>query len=131
MKEDKEIQLFCSTDEYEINQVCAILTENNIQCIRRNDGSGSYMNLYMGQSIQGKRIFVNETDYNKSLELIYPFVSNNINDEKTSETSEQPEEKKNKRINKYVLIRRGFGLLMLGFPIVVIILVIIISLINK
>ena len=88
------------------------------------------MNLYMGQSIQGKRIFVNETDYNKSLELIYPFVSNNINDEKTNETSEQPEEKKNKRINKYVLIRRGFGLLMLGFPIVVIILVII-SLINK
>lgn len=131
MKEDKEIQLFCSTDEYEINQVCAILTENNIQYIRRNDGSGSYMNLYMGQSIQGKRIFVNETDYNKSLELIYPFVSNNINDEKTNETSEQPEEKKNKRINKYVLIRRGFGLLMLGFPIVVIILVIIISLINK
>ncbi len=130
MKEDKEIQLFCSTDEYEINQVCAILTENNIQYIRRNDGSGSYMNLYMGQSIQGKRIFVNETDYNKSLELIYPFVSNNINDEKTNETSEQPEEKKNKRINKYVLIRRGFGLLMLGFPIVVIILVII-SLINK
>lgn len=125
MKEDKEIQLFCSTDEYEINQVCAILTENNIQYIRRNDGSGSYMNLYMGQSIQGKRIFVNETDYNKSLELIYPFVSNNINDEKTNETSEQPEEKKNKRINKYVLIRRGFGLLMLGFPIVVIILVII------
>ena len=41
MKEDKEIQLFCSTDEYEINQVCAILTENNIQYIRRNDGSGS------------------------------------------------------------------------------------------
>ena len=131
MKEDKEIQLFCSTDEYEINQVCAILTENNIQYIRKNDGSGSYMNLYMGQSIQGKRIFVNETDYNKSLELIYPFVSNNINDEKTNETSEQPEEKKNKRINKYVLIRRGFGLLVLGFPIVVIILVIIISLINK
>ena len=65
----EEIQLFSTTNEYEINQVCAILEENNIPYIRNDYGSGSYMNLYMGQSIQEKAIFVHKNDYDKSLEL--------------------------------------------------------------
>lgn len=59
MVENKEIELFSSVNEYEIKQACSILTENNIPFIRKDDGSGAYMNLYMGQSIQAKRIFIN------------------------------------------------------------------------
>ncbi len=77
-KEEIEKQLFSTSNEHEINQICPILTEYNIPFIRKNDGSGSYMNLYMGQSIQEKRIFVSKKDYDKLIELISSFISNEI-----------------------------------------------------
>lgn len=117
-----EILLFSSVDEYETNQVCAILTENNIPFIRKNSGSGSYMNLYMGQSIQEKTIFVSKKDYEKSLELISTVISNDINSEKIPELSEEPEEDNSQK--KYKLIRRGFGLSILGLVILVVLLLI-------
>ena len=127
-KENLEVQLFSSLNEYEINEVCAILTENNIPFIKKQDGSGAYMNLYMGQSIQEKRVFVSIEDYDKSLELISFLISDDIDME-----NEIPEEdlKKDNNITKYTLMRRGLGFLILGMPILAIILVIIISLIYN
>lgn len=116
-EENKEVQLFASVDEYEVNQVCAILKENNIPFIKRTDGSGAYMNLYMGQSIQEKRIFVSENDYKKSVELISTFISNH---EETDETCEQGEEDDSNK--KYIAIKRAWVWLMIGLPIFVIIL---------
>lgn len=131
MKENKEIlevQLFSSPNEYEINEVCAILTENSIPFIKKQDGSGSYMNLYMGQSIQEKRIFVSIEDYNRALELISFLISDDID----TENEILEEDLKNHNSNtKYTLIRRGLGFLILGMPILAIILVIIISLIYN
>ena len=70
-KQDKnEVEIFSSSNEYEINQVCSILSNNNIPFIKKDYGSGSYMNIYFGQSIQDKKIFVNEDCYEKALELI-------------------------------------------------------------
>ena len=127
-KEDLEVQLFSSPNEYEINAVCAILTENNIPYIRKNDGSGSYMNLYMGQSIQEKRVFVSKEDYDKSLELISLFTSDNID---TEEVFAEEQVNDDNSSSKYTLIRRGLGFLILGMPILAIILVIIMSLIYN
>ena len=127
-KEEIEVQIFSSANEYEINEVCAILTENNIPYIRKNDGSGSYMNLYMGQSIQEKRIFVSIEDYNRALELISFLISDDID----TENEILEEDLKNHNSNtKYTLIRRGLGFLILGMPILAIILVIIMSLIYN
>ena len=49
-QEIEEMQVFSSIDKYIIEQVCAILDKNNIPLIRRIDGSGSYINISMGQS---------------------------------------------------------------------------------
>ena len=103
-----------------------LLTENNIPYIRKNDGSGSYMNLYIGQSIQEKRVFVRKDDYDKSLELISLFISNDIDREAVVEEAQVNDDDS---INKYTLIRRGLGFFILGMPILAIILVIIRSLI--
>jgi len=100
-EEENEVQIFVSSNEYEINQVCAILTDNNIPFVRKDDGSGSYINIYMGQSFQEKRIFVSKRDYNKSLELISVLTSNDINMEE-----EQAEEDESNK--KHLLIRRSF-----------------------
>ncbi|MCI8470840.1 MAG: DUF2007 domain-containing protein [Clostridia bacterium] len=128
-QEEIEIQLFSTSNEYEINQICSILTENNIPFIRKNDGSGSYMNLYMGQSIQEKRIFVNKKDYDKSIELISSYISNEIDVEE--DISEEKQVDNDSSSNKYTLIRRSLGFLVLGMPILAIILVIIMSLIHN
>lgn len=128
-QEEIETQLFSTSNEYEINQICPILTENNIPFIIKNDGSGSYMNLYMGQSIQEKRVFVSRKDYNKSIELISPFISNEIDVE--DDINEEKQVDNDSSSNKYTLIRRCLGFLILGMPILAIILVIIMSLIHN
>ena len=113
-----EVQIFSSTNEYEVNKVCAILTENNIPFIRKNDGSGSYMNLYMGQSIQEKRILVSKENYEKSLELISLFISDDI--DKKEEVLKE-EQIKTDNSSKYMIIRRSLGFLILVMSILAII----------
>ena len=69
-QDEKEVELFSSIIEDEVKQVCSLLKDNKILFVRRDYGSGSYMNLYYGQSFQEKKIFVNEKDYHKALEII-------------------------------------------------------------
>jgi len=120
---EMEIQLFSSMDEYEINQVCAMLTENNIPFIRRDYGTGSYMNLYMGHSIQEKAIFISQNDYDKATEIISIFQ--NANEDVLDESCEQIEEEDPQK--KYQLIKRMLGFLILGVPIIIVIMLIIMS----
>ena len=122
-KEITEKQLFSSSDEYTIEQVCAILENNNIPFIKRTDGSGSYINISMGQTVQDKRIFVNEDDYNKALKLIESFTKQDDEEELDSDM--------HKEINKYARIKKLMVLFILGLPILAIILIIIAEIIRK
>lgn len=90
-KEYEEMQLLSSLNDYQINEVCVILTENNIPFVKKDNGVGSYMNLYMGHSYQGKRIFVSKKDYNKAHELIS--VITNINEDETIEEGPKEEDR--------------------------------------
>ncbi len=129
-KEEIEVELFSTLDEYEINQICMILTENGIPFFKRNDGSGSYMNLYMGQSIETKRIYVSRDDYDKSLELIAPFLLKEKDNQDLVKPDENEEDEENNQNRKLLLIRGGLVFLILGAPILIIILAIVMSLIN-
>jgi len=111
-----EMQLFASVDEYIIEQVCEILNKNDIPFIKRTAGSGSYVNISMGQSFQEKRIFVNKEDYDKSLKLVEAFTIKEENEEVDSEMKQE--------INKYALIKKIMVFLTLGLPILAIILII-------
>lgn len=128
-KNQEEIQLFSTTNEYEINQVCTILEENNIPYIRNDYGSGSYMNLYMGQSIQGKAIFVHKSDYDKSLELISYFIPNNVDEEIEPELVEETEDDSSQ--NKYKTIKHSLGFLILGIPVLIMLILLIVTLLNN
>ena len=127
-KEEIEVQLFSSLNGFEINQICVILNENNIPYIIKNEGSGSYLNISMGQSIQEQKVFVNKKDLDKSLELISMFISENINNEIINETEEQVED--DERGNKYKTMKRSLGIAILGFSVIAMIIVIIFGLIN-
>lgn len=117
-KEQKieEIQLFSSIEEYLIEQICAILHKENIPFIKKNDGSGSYINISMGNAFQEKRIFVNKTDYDKALNLIEPFIIPEENKELDSDFREE--------IKKYALIKKMLVVFVLGLTILAIILII-------
>lgn len=116
-KEYEEMQLFSSLNDYQINEVCVILTENNIPFVRKDNGAGAYMNLYMGHSLQEKRIFVNKKDYNKAHELIS--VITDINEDETIE--EGPKEE-NRMSNTLTLISKIAIWTVLILPVLLIVL---------
>ena len=122
-KKIEEIPLFSSIDECIIEQVCAILENNNIPFIKRTDGSGSYINISMGQTVQDKRIFVNGDDYDKALKLIEPFTK--------QEEDEEVDADMQKEINKYGIIKKLMVLFVFGLPLLAIILIIIAESIRK
>jgi len=114
----EEILLFSSLNDYQINEVCAILTENNIPFIRKDDGVGSYMNLYMGHSYQEKSVFVSKKDYDKTIELISVITTNN---EDETFKDEQKDEK-DRTSNTLTLISKIAISTVLILPILIILL---------
>jgi len=132
--ENEEIELIATTDEYETTQICILLEKNEIPYIRRDNGSGSYMNLYFGQSIQIKRIFVRKEDYDKASVLISAFSFNlsetldekenvqELEDENKQLKQEEIEEQEGK---KYQSIRKWFGILSIIVPIIILIVILI------
>ncbi len=124
-----EIEIFSSSNENEINQVCSILSDNNIPFLRKDYGSGSYMNIYFGQSIQDKKIFVNEECYEKALELISTVLSNaNLLEEGIQELEETEENDNSDK--KYQWIKYLLCLLILGIPCIILVITIILFIIN-
>ena len=124
-KEYEEILLFSSLNDYQINEVCAILTENNIPFIRKDDGVGSYMNLYMGHSYQEKSVFVSKNDFDKAFNLISIFTANEIEAEEMVE--EENVTKSDRDSNTLTLISKIAICTVLILPILLIILMIILT----
>lgn len=124
--EYEEILLFSSLNDYQINEICAMLTENNIPFIRKDDGVGSYMNLYMGHSYQEKKVFVSKKDYDKALELISVFITDDTDAE--DETAEEEQQDKNDRTsNTLTLISKIAICAVLIMPVLLIILITMLS----
>lgn len=129
-QEKSEVEIFSGSNEYEINQVCSILDDNNIPFIRKDYGSGSYMNIYFGQSIQEKKIFVNEDCSDKALELISTIFSNTNFAEEDVQELEEAEE--NDDCNKkYRWFKHLLGFFILGIPCIILIIVIIFSIFQN
>ncbi len=128
-----EVEIFSSPNEYEINQVCSILNDNNIPFIRKDYGSGSYMNIYFGQSMQNKKVFVNEDCYDKALELISTIFSNaNFTEKDVQEIEELDELDENDDSNKkYRWIKYLLGLVILVLPCIILIIIIIFSIFQS
>lgn len=53
--------------------ILGVLRNNQIPCYTKDPASGGCMNLYMGYSIYGKEIYVDEEDYDRALELLEVF----------------------------------------------------------
>lgn len=86
------------------------------------------MNIYFGQSIQEKKIFVNEDCSDKALELISTIFSNtNFAEEDVQEL----EEENNDSNKKYRCFKHLLGFFILGVPCIILIIVIIFSIFQN
>lgn len=74
----EEKLIFECNDEIVMQQVCELLKDNNINFIRKDEGSGSYLNITMGTSYNEKRLYVIETDFEKATKLIDEFCGQDV-----------------------------------------------------
>jgi len=66
----KPVKLISVASTIEADMIMNFLESNGIQSIKKQEGSGSYMNLYYGFSVYGAEIYVDEQDLQDASELI-------------------------------------------------------------
>ncbi len=66
----KPVKLTTVVQNYDAGIILNLLENNHIPCFKKDQFTGGYMNLYMGYSVYGQDIFVDEADYEKALALI-------------------------------------------------------------
>ncbi len=125
----KEEILIVNEDDIFINQICAILKENNIPYIKNEGGAGEYMTVAFGKNNgKDKVIIVSSEDYEKAQRLIEPIA----NEFKKIDNGEIPEELRTqeddsniKETVKYSRIKKYWALSIFGLTFLGIILVIV------
>lgn len=125
--QNTEKQLYATSDELLINQIASMLTEYEIPFVKRTMGSGAYMSIYMGHTIQEKAIYVNEQEYKKANDLIQSIVLNET--EAIEERKELEEYEEDDTASKYRDIKKLFVIVIIGIPIIISIILIITTII--
>ena len=106
-----ETKLFSSYNELDIRQICAILEDNNIPFIRKENGVGSYLSMVWGRTNINKTIFVSDEDLKKASKLISAYTA-------------IKEEENDDDIKKYKRIRRALVLVLVIVPVCLLIFVV-------
>lgn len=70
------VKLKSVANNVEAELIINLLHNNNIECIKKSKESGDYMNIYMGYSIFGEDIYVNEDDYEAAIEVLNSLPNN-------------------------------------------------------
>ena len=66
-----EKEVFSSTDEFIVSQICTVFKEKDIPFVRKDGGAVSYLSIEYGQDmLSQKKIFVNQEDYERAKKLL-------------------------------------------------------------
>lgn len=76
----KPVKLTSVANELEANMLLSYLKDYGIACYKKDKNIGGYMNIYMGYSIFGEEIYVDEDNYELAKDLL-----------DSMESSEEPE----------------------------------------
>lgn len=71
----KPVKVYSCADRVQADMITETLNEQGIPAYSESKGSGDYMNIYMGTSMFGNDIYVNEKDQDKAKELISALTS--------------------------------------------------------
>lgn len=66
----KAVKLMSVTNTVEAELIMNLLRNNEIPCFKKDNFTGSYMNIYMGYTVFGEVIYVDEADYERAQAII-------------------------------------------------------------
>lgn len=66
----KPVKVWSCGDRIQADMIIEALNSEGIPAYSQSEGSGDYMNIYMGNSVFGEKIFVDEKDQNRAAQII-------------------------------------------------------------
>lgn len=75
------LEVYTAKDEIEANMIVSALDAASIKCHTQDVGAGQYMDVYMGFSVYGKKIFVMEDKVEEAKRIISEIMEIQENDE--------------------------------------------------
>lgn len=66
----KPVKVASAANSTEAGLIMNLLRNNGIQCFKKDNGIGGYMNIYYGFSVYGEEIYVDESDFDKASEIV-------------------------------------------------------------
>lgn len=111
------VKVFSTVDEMEIQMIMNLLTDSGIPCVKKDEGSGEYMRLYMGTSFYAKEIYVDRQDYEKAKEMIENYQETVVEEkeEEIDEKETQQSDYKRKMMQKR-MVALSILMIMFGLP---------------
>jgi hypothetical protein len=105
----KPVKLTSVANEMEAKMLLSYLQSYGISCYKKDAKIGGYMNIYMGYSIFGEDIYVDEEDYDIAADLLKAMENQNAEDSKNGNDFQEDDELSNENIpffkNKTVVAR--------------------------
>lgn len=66
----KPVKIYLCADRVDADMITETLNDRGIPAYSESKGSGDYMNIYMGASMFGNDIYVNEKDADRAKEIV-------------------------------------------------------------
>lgn len=66
----KPVKIYSCADRVDADMITETLNDRGIPAYSKSKGSGDYMNIYMGASMFGNDIYVNEKDADRAKEIV-------------------------------------------------------------
>lgn len=94
----KPVKVYSCAKRFQADMIIEALKSEGIPAYSQSDGSGEYMEIYMGTSLFGENIYVDENDARKAEEIIRGITLPADDSEDLSDSSAIPDAAKDRRM---------------------------------
>lgn len=94
----KPVKVYSCAKRFQADMIIEALKSEGIPAYSQSDGSGEYMEIYMGTSLFGENIYVDENDARRAEEIIHGITLPADDSEDLSDSSAIPDAAKDRRM---------------------------------
>ena len=94
----KPVKVYSCAKRFQADMIIEALKSEGIPAYSQSDGSGEYMEIYMGTSLFGENIYVDENDARRAEEIIRGITLPADDSEDLSDSSAIPDAAKDRRM---------------------------------
>ena len=94
----KPVKVYSCAKRFQADMIIEALKSGGIPAYSQSDGSGEYMEIYMGTSLFGENIYVDENDARRAEEIIRGITLPADDSEDLSDSSAIPDAAKDRRM---------------------------------